>query len=48
MTPLTGFFNRTTWMLYDILKPRKDRPIIAANVPGIFLEATACLTTLIH
>ncbi len=46
--PLAAFFNCTMWTIYGVLKPKKDWPIIVANIPGIFLGATAFLTALIH
>lgn len=46
--PLAAFFNCVMWTLYGALKPKKDWPIIVANVPGIFLGAAAFLTALIH
>ncbi len=46
--PLAAFFNCMMWTLYGFLKPKKDLPIICANVPGIVLGFTAFITALIH
>lgn len=46
--PLAAFFNCVMWTLYGFLKPKKDWPIIIANVPGIFLGAAAFITALVH
>ncbi len=46
--PLAAFFNCVMWTFYGFLKPKKDWPIIIANVPGIFLGAAAFITALVH
>ncbi len=46
--PLAAFFNCCMWTAYGFLKPKKDIPIIVANVPGIFLAGAAFITALIH
>lgn len=46
--PLCAFFNCVMWSLYGFLKPKKDYPIIVANVPGIFLALVTVMTTFIH
>lgn len=43
--PLAAFFNCVFWAAYGFLKPKKDWPIIVANVPGIFLAATTFVTS---
>ena len=48
LQPLAAFFNCCMWAAYGFLKTKKDWPIIVANVPGIFLAATAVITTFIH
>ncbi len=48
LQPLAAFFNCCMWTAYGSLKTKKDWPIIIANVPGIFLAATAVITTFIH
>lgn len=48
LQPLAAFFNCCMWTAYGALKTKKDWPIIIANVPGIFLAATAVITTFIH
>lgn len=45
--PLAAFFNCVMWTLYGWLKPKKDIPIIVANVPGIFLAAITVITSFI-
>ncbi len=45
--PLAAFFNCVMWTAYGVLKPKKDWPIIVANVPGIFLAAITFVTSLI-
>lgn len=45
--PLAAFFNCTMWTAYGLLKPKKDWPIVVANVPGIFLAAATFITALI-
>lgn len=46
--PLAAFFNCTMWTLYGALKPKKDWPIIVANVPGIILGFLTFITAVIH
>lgn len=46
--PLAAFFNCTMWTAYGFLKPKRDIPIIVANIPGIFLGFAAFITALIH
>ena len=46
--PLAAFFNCTMWTLYGFLKPKKDIPIIVANIPGIFLGFIAFITAIVH
>lgn len=38
--------NCTLWLIYGAGKPRKDWPIIAANLPGIVVGAIAFMTAL--
>lgn len=45
--PLAAFFNCVMWTAYGVLKPKKDWPIIVANVPGIFLAAITFVTSMI-
>ena len=45
--PLAAFFNCVMWTAYGVLKPKKDWPIIVANVPGIFLAAITFITSLV-
>lgn len=46
--PLAAFFNCVFWTLYGFLKPKKDIPILVANIPGIFLALITFITTFIH
>lgn len=46
--PLAAVFNCLFWSAYGFLKPKKDWPIIVANVPGIFLAAATVITTFVH
>ena len=46
--PLAAFFNCSMWTAYGFMKPKKDIPIIVANVPGIFLGFLAFITVFIH
>lgn len=41
--PLAAFFNCVMWTAYGF--PRKDWPIVVANVPGIFLAAITFITS---
>lgn len=45
--PLAAFFNCVIWTAYGLLKPKKDWPIIVANVPGIVLAAITFATALL-
>lgn len=45
--PLAAFFNCVMWTAYGLLKPKKDWPIVVANVPGIFLAAITFVTSLL-
>lgn len=46
--PLAAFFNCTVWTFYGWFKPKKDWPIIVANIPGIFLGFITFITSLIQ
>ena len=46
--PLAAFFNCVMWTLYGFLKPKKDWPIIVANVPGVVLALIAFITAFVH
>ncbi len=46
--PLAAFFNCSFWTAYGFMKPKKDIPIIVANVPGIVLALITVITTFIH
>lgn len=42
--PAATVINCIFWIAYGVLKPKKDWPIIIANIPGIALGATAFIT----
>lgn len=44
--PIVTTINCTAWVAYGSLKIRKDWPIIACNVPGIFLGVITAVTAL--
>lgn len=44
--PVITTINCTAWTLYASLKANKDWPIIAANVPGIFLGFITAVTAI--
>lgn len=46
--PLAAFFNCVMWTIYGLFKKDRDWPIVIANVPGIFLGATAFLTAIFN
>ncbi len=46
--PLCAFFNCAMWTAYGFLKPKKDIPIIVANIPGIILGLATFITAIIH
>lgn len=46
--PLAAFFNCVMWTLYGFLKPKKDWPIIVANVPGVILALITFITAFVH
>ncbi len=46
--PFAAMLNCIMWSAYGLLPKKKDWPIVIANVPGVFLAATAFLTALFH
>ncbi len=44
--PFAAMLNCIMWSAYGLLQKRKDWPIVIANVPGVFLAATAFATAL--
>lgn len=46
LQPAATIANCVLWTVYGWCKPRKDWPIIVANVPGIVLGAAALITAL--
>lgn len=44
--PLAAMFNCLIWSAYGLLPKKKQWPIVVANVPGVFLAATAFVTAL--
>lgn len=45
--PFAAMLNCIMWSAYGLLQKRKDWPIVIANVPGVFLAATAFATALL-
>ena len=45
--PLVAAINCTLWVLYGLWRPKKDVPIIIANLPGIVFGGVAAITALI-
>ncbi len=46
--PLCAFFNCTMWTIYGFMKPKRDIPIIVANIPGIVLGLITFITAIVH
>ncbi|MEC4175015.1 SemiSWEET family transporter [Adlercreutzia sp. R7] len=46
--PLCAFFNCTMWTIYGFMKPKRDIPIIVANIPGIVLGLVTFITAIVH
>lgn len=47
LQPLVAAFNCTLWVTYGILKkPKRDWPIITANLPGIVFGLFAFITAI--
>ncbi|MCU7583755.1 SWEET family sugar transporter [Adlercreutzia muris] len=46
--PLCAFFNCTMWTIYGFMKPKRDIPIIVANIPGIILGLVTFVTAIVH
>jgi len=44
--PLSATINSALWVLYGLLKDKKDWPVIIANLPGIVLGLLTFLTAL--
>lgn len=47
LLPIATMINCSSWVAYGILKERKDWPIVACNLPGIFLGLVTLITALI-
>lgn len=45
LQPLIACINCSFWVVYGFLQTPKDKPIIFANLPGIFLGAITCITS---
>lgn len=45
--PLVAMVNCTVWVFYGFWRPKKDWPIVIANVPGVFFGGLAALTALL-
>ena len=44
--PAATFLAASLWVAYAALRPKRDWPLICANVPGILLAAAAAMTAL--
>ena len=44
--PFAAMLNCIMWSAYGLLKEHRDWPIVIANMPGVFLAATAFATAL--
>lgn len=44
--PFAAMLNCIMWSAYGLLKEHRDWPIVIANVPGVFLAATAFATSI--
>ena len=44
LQPLAAAFNCTIWVLYALLKDKRDYPLAAANAPGIIFGLIATIT----
>ena len=44
--PLAAAVNGTIWVLYALLKDKRDYPLAAANAPGIIFGLIAAITAL--
>lgn len=42
--PLAAVVNCTLWVLYGLLRDKRDWPIVLANAPGVLLGAAALVT----
>ncbi|MDE1860183.1 MAG: hypothetical protein KGH72_00515 [Candidatus Micrarchaeota archaeon] len=45
--PVVTIFNCSFWVAYGALMEKRNWPIIACNVPGIFIGAAAAITAYI-
>jgi hypothetical protein len=46
LQPLAAAFNCTIWVLYALLKDKRDYPLAAANAPGVIFGLIAAITAL--
>lgn len=46
--PFAAMLNCIMWSAYGLLKEHRDWPIVIANVPGVFLAATAFATAIME
>lgn len=44
--PLVAMFNCILWVMYGMIKEKKDWPVIIANTPGIILSLLSFLTSI--
>lgn len=47
LLPIVTVFNCTLWVMYGSFLEKRNWPIIACNLPGIFLGAITAITALI-
>lgn len=46
LQPLAAAFNCTIWVLYALLKDKRDYPLAAANAPSVIFGLIAAITAL--
>lgn len=46
LQPLAAAVNCTIWVLYALLKDKRDYPLAAANAPGVIFGLIAAITAL--
>lgn len=48
LIPAATILNCVSWLLYGVLKPKKDWPIIACNILGITVATITLVTAFIY
>jgi uncharacterized protein with PQ loop repeat len=46
LLPMAAIINCVLWTIYAAARPRRDWPMIVANIPGILLGALSLVTAL--